>query len=233
MGIDTLGNSSDSSKRWNSDPITPDSSTPARSNELALEASAATHAPENPADWVAEIDTTSVTDADASRIVWPDAPIVRTPAISFFVALLSGLAGVLAAGTFMAISVSLAERDPARQLPTRPAVLDDSYGRDGFATVLIFFGTMYFAGDFLYSMLGHQAERQQVRLLRRNHLPLVGLIAGAYVAFSPSLNVARGTAMPRDWLLLSVGLLILAYAIHGIILAIWNQVPYTWLLHRR
>ncbi len=81
---------------------------------MVLEASAAMHAPGNPADWVAEIDTTSVTDADASRIVLPDASMVRTPFVSFFVALLSGLAGVLAAGTFMAITVSLAERDPAR-----------------------------------------------------------------------------------------------------------------------
>ena len=147
--------------------------------------------------------------------------------------MLSGLAGVLAAGTFTAITVSLAERDPARQVPTRPAPLDDSYGRDGFATILIFFGTMYFAGDFLYGMLGQKADQQQFRLLRRNHLPLVGLIAGACVAFSLSMNVARGRAMLRDWLLLSVGLVILAYAIHGIILALWNQVPYTSLLRRR
>jgi hypothetical protein len=233
MGIDTLGNSSDSSERRKPDPSAPDLSAPARSNELVLEASAAMHASGNPADWVAEIDTTSVTDADASRIVWPDAPMVRTPLSAFFVALLAGLAGVLAAGTFMAITVSLAERDPSRQLPTDPAVLDGNYGRDGFTTILIFFGTMYFAGDVLYGMLGHKAEQQQVRLLRRNHLPLVGLIAGACVAFSPSMNVARGTAMPRDWLLMSVGLVILAYSIHGIILAIRNRVPYTSLLYRR
>ncbi len=61
----------------------------------------------------------------------------------------------------------------------------------------------------------------------------MGLIAGTYFAFSPSMNVAGGTAMPRDWLLLSVELVILGFAIHGIILALWNGVRYTSLLHRR
>jgi len=64
-------------------------------------------------------------------------------------------------------------------------------------------------------------------------MPLLWLLTGLLVAGQPGMNVYDGKAIPRDWLLLTVGLLILAYSVRGIIIALRSRVPYTWVMSRR
>jgi hypothetical protein len=200
-------------------------------------------------NWVDRIDTATVTDPDAGSTYYPGTSIVRsrpamgrdwtsaaggrTPRISWIVALLSGLSGFAAAGIFMLSAISLAERGFARPLPPRASGMDSDEASITGTTCLILFGTIYLTGDFLYGRLGNKAEQQRVREVRRQHLPLIALLGGVSVACRPILNVVRRAEKPLDWLLLSVGLLILAYAIPGIVNAIRSRVPYTQVMYRR
>ena len=198
------------------------------------------------ADCVGAIDTTSVASADGhtpyypgTRLARPSAqpkqrwnagPGSKTPASTWLVILLSGLSGFLIAGTFMVGAIALAGRDPTGNLD--PAFDGNKDVIVGF-TCAVFFETIYFTGQLLYRMLGAKAELERVREVRRQHMPLLWLLAGICVTGQPGMNAYHGTAMPRDWLLLTVGLLILAYSLHGIIIAVRSRVPYTWVLYRR
>ena len=108
---------------------------------------------------------------------------------------------------------------------------DDSYL--GLTTCFIFFGTIFVTAEFLYGRLGQRAEQQRVKLLKEQYLPLPALLAGVEVAYPRFLNLARGTISPIDLLLLFVGLLFLAYAIPGVILALRSRVPYGQVMSRR
>ena len=197
------------------------------------------------ADFVGAIDTTSVASADGhtpyypgTRLARPSAqprrrwnagPGSKTPACTWFVILLSGLSGFLIAGTFMVGAIALAGRDPTGH---RASAFDGNMDVIGGFTCAVFFETIYFTGQLLYRMLGAKAELERVREVRRQHMPLLWLVAGIVVAGQPGMNAYHGMALPRDWLLLTVGLLILAYALHGIIIAVRSRVPYTWVLYR-
>jgi hypothetical protein len=145
------------------------------------------------------------------------------------VILLSGLSPFLIAGTFMVGAIALAERDPTGHRD--PAFDGNKDVIVGF-TLAVFFEAIYFTGQLLYRMLGAKAELERVREMRRQHMPLLWLVAGIFVAGQPGMNAYHSMAMPRDWLLLTVGLLILAYSFRGIIIAVRSRVPYTWVLYR-
>jgi hypothetical protein len=148
------------------------------------------------------------------------------------VALLSGLAGTLVSGLFMAAAFSLEEPKAALPPGGGQLVRDDRSAGVTATTCLLFFGTVYLTGEILYRRLGEKSELIRVKELRRQHLPLVGLLAGAAVSYWPFMQVVHGKAKPLDWLLLSVGVLFLVGSIPGLIQAFQSRVPYSWLRSR-
>ena len=102
----------------------------------------------------------------------------------------------------------------------------------GWLTCTVFFGSIYLTGQLLYRLLGQKSEMERVQELSRQHMPLLWLLAGIFVAGQPGLKVYHRTAIPRDWLLLTAGMLILAYSVRGIIIVLRSRVPYTRLLSR-
>jgi hypothetical protein len=246
MGSGPHGSLSNSGQGNDLAPITHPSGAPEPSDVAVTETFTASQHLAGPADCVGAIDTTSVAGADTHTPYYPGTGIPRpsaqprrfwnaghggeTPASTWIVILLSGLSGFLIAGTFSVVSIALAERDPPGH---RGPAFDGNGELIAGVACALFFGTIYFTGQFLYRRLGQKAELERVRELRKQHMPLLWLVAGVCVAGRPGMNAYDGTAMPRDWLLLTVGLLILAYSIRGIIIALRSRVPYNWLLSRR
>jgi hypothetical protein len=209
-------------------------------------APAAKQAPADADNWNAEIDTSALTDSEATKafyppkgntgprsgIFWNDAESGKSPRASWMVALLSGFAGTLVSGLFMAAAFSLEEQTPVLRPPGGQLVGDDRSAGVTATTCLLFFGTVYLTGEILYRRLGEKSELIRVKELRRQHLPLIGLLAGAAVSYWPFMQIVQKTARPLDWLLLSVGLLFLVGSITGLIQAFQSRVPYSWLRSR-
>jgi hypothetical protein len=164
------------------------------------------------------------------RRLWYPSHGGRTRATTLIVILLSGLSGFLTAGTFLVVAMAIAAPDPPAR---RRLTFEGNMEMIGWFTCVAFFGSIYLTGQLLYRMLGQKAELERVQELSRQHMPLLWFVAGLYVAGQPGMNVSHGKAIPRDWLLLTVGLLILAYSVRGILIAVRSRVPYTWLLSRR
>jgi hypothetical protein len=230
MRVMALGNPGNRSDRW----------------DAKKEESAAKRAPADSANWTAEIDTSALTDSEATKPfypirepsssatgrVWNEAVSGRTPRSSWTAALYSGFAGALVSGLFMATAISLEEPRAVVPPPGAPSVLDNRSASVIATTCLLFFGTVYLTGELLYRRLGEKSEQMRLRELRRQHLPLVGFLAGACVAYWPFTYVVHGTAKPLDWLILSVGLLFLVGSIPGLIVAFRSKVSYSWLRSR-
>jgi hypothetical protein len=226
-----LGKPSNRSDRWDGKEDAPD----------------AKQAPAESDNWTAEIDTSALTDSEATKAFYPpqentgpgsgtfwnDAVNGKSHRVSWIVALLSGLAGTLVSGLFMAAAMSLEEPTPVLRPPGGRLVRDDRSAGVTATTCLLFFGTVYLTGEILYRRLGEKSELIRVKELRRQHLPLIGFLAGAAVSYWPFMQVVHGTAKPLDWLLLSVGLLFLVGSIPGLFLALRSRVPYRWLLSRK
>lgn len=227
-------------------PISRSSDASGPSDVAVTETSTASHHLACPVECVGSIDTKSTASAEAHtpydtttipvltsvqlRRLWYPKHGGRTRATTLIVILLSGLSGFLIAGTFLLVAMAIAEPDPIAR--RRPA-FEGNMEMIGWFTCTIFFGSIYFTGQLLYRMLGQKSELEQVQELSRQHMPLLWLIAGLYVAGQPGMNVYHGTAIPRDWLLLTVGLPILAYSVRGVFIAVRSRVPYAWLLSRR
>jgi hypothetical protein len=139
-----------------------------------------------------------------------------------------GLSGFLIAGAFMAGAIALAGRAPTGH---RFPGYDDNVIVG--LSCAIFFETIYFTGQLVYRMLGAKAELALVREVRRQHMSLLWLMVGCLVAGQPGKKAYHGIAMPQDWLLLAIGLLILAYSLHGIIIAVRSRVPFSWVMYGR
>ena len=180
------GSSAEASNAKKSEPVTSTSSVPAITDVLITADTVAKQVLGDHGNWVVEIDTSTVTGADISTSFYPETSIVRAGfwmGHPWIVAVFSSLSGFLAAGIFMATALSLEGRDPARQLPARRG--DDN--PIVATSLLIFFGTIYFTGEFLYGKLGNKAEHRRVQELRKQHLPLIGL-TGRCLRFLPAIH---------------------------------------------
>jgi hypothetical protein len=134
---------------------------------------------------------------------------------------LSALAGCTVAGIYL-WAVLLRPEVPA--LPAQGEVVHSSPDPEVITGVvvcsLLFFGTTYATGMALYRYFGDAEGYLVVSANAGQHMPLVFLMAGGALAGPHGMKIHGGSGRGVDWLMLAIGLGLLAISVCGLYRAI-------------
>jgi hypothetical protein len=152
----------------------------------------------------------------------------RTPAPrQNLILVLSVLAGFTVCGVYIYLSMP----PWPNNVPARPASRD--FFSDENATLLIgivlFFGTIYATGMGLYRYVGDPEGGRVVSANAGQHMPLLFLLAGGLLSFRHGEKVLARSGRDVDWLLLAIGLALLALSAWGLYRAtVVHRTFYQW-----
>jgi hypothetical protein len=155
----------------------------------------------------------------------------RTPhSRQILILVLSALAGVIVSGIYMWGTI-LSDDGPAA--PVRGNVVRHIQTPEESASILItcvlFFGTVYATGMALYRYFGDTEGYTVVSANAGQHMPLVFLVAGGALAGVHGTEVYEGRGRVFDWLMLAIGLGLLAISAWGLYRAtVVNRQFYRW-----
>jgi hypothetical protein len=144
---------------------------------------------------------------------------------------LSALAGVIVAGIYFAAARPDSE---VRPVPAQGVVRQPQPRSPELSTFLIvccvlFFAATYGTGMALYRYFGDAEGYLVVSATAGQHMPLLLLLAGGTLAGLHGMKVDGGSGRVVDWLMLAIGLALLALAFWGLYRAfVVHRKFYRW-----
>jgi len=148
---------------------------------------------------------------------------------------LSALTGFIVAGIYLWCTFSIPDEHapPARGNVVRHERTPEEYA-SSVVTCVLFFGTIYATGMALYRYFGDTDGYTVVSANGGQHMPLLFLMAGGALAGVHGTKVYWGRGRAFDWLMLAIGLGLLAISVWGLYRAtVVNREFYRWFYRSR